>query len=426
MKLTLRGRRRATAAMSLIGVLALVGTTFTGTAAATGDRDGDADRHRATAYTEDDDRNDGGTRNNVADDGDNRHPSGRDRSVEHGRSGNQGRAESDPDDDGRGPDRSNGGPDKPDGTGGIDKADQDGNNGCGNDDDFEDDNEGWCGRKHHHQGRHHHHDEDDHDDQPAKPAVARSLTVEAECFKVSVASSHDIDWVKVLFQDGSWEKFRDVTGTAWSKTFTKAVAKGWASAAGMEDKDHVSSDCVAATSTSCPAGVVDMNGAEAGGCVAPATAEGPCPVGMVDVDGAHVSGGCVAPGTGTVPCPVGMVDVNGAGESGGCLTPEALGVASTAVPADVLSNSLTAPAPATARPVPAGVLSNSLTAPASAELATSASPVRPAVAAVDAGSTAGAGALAFTGRTMATMLLIALMLLAVSWAVLSVSRGRPI
>jgi hypothetical protein len=194
----------------------------------------------------------------------------------------------------------------------------------------------------------------------------------------------------------------------------------------MEDKDHVSSDCVAATSTSCPAGVVDMNGAEAGGCVAPATAEGPCPVGMVDVDGAHVSGGCVAPGTGTVPCPVGMVDVNGAGESGGCLTPEALGVASTAVPADVLSNSLTAPAPATARPVPAGVLSNSLTAPASAELATSASPVRPAVAAVDAGSTAGAGALAFTGRNMATMLLIALMLLAVSWAVLSVSRGRPI
>ncbi|HYP24319.1 MAG TPA: hypothetical protein VEV43_12160, partial [Actinomycetota bacterium] len=29
----------------------------------------------------------------------------------------------------------------------VDKADQDGNNGCGNDDDFEDDNEGWCGRK---------------------------------------------------------------------------------------------------------------------------------------------------------------------------------------------------------------------------------------------------------------------------------------
>ena len=45
------------------------------------------------------------------------------------------------------PDRSNGGPDKPNGSGGVDKADQDGNNGCGNDDDFEDDNEGWCGQK---------------------------------------------------------------------------------------------------------------------------------------------------------------------------------------------------------------------------------------------------------------------------------------
>ncbi|MFN2587680.1 MAG: hypothetical protein ABR613_06155, partial [Actinomycetota bacterium] len=42
---------------------------------------------------------------------------------------------------------SNGGADKPNGPGGVDKADQDGNNGCGNDDDFEDDNEGWCGGK---------------------------------------------------------------------------------------------------------------------------------------------------------------------------------------------------------------------------------------------------------------------------------------
>ncbi len=30
--------------------------------------------------------------------------------------------------------------------GGLDVLDQDGNNGCGNDDDFEDDNEGWCGK----------------------------------------------------------------------------------------------------------------------------------------------------------------------------------------------------------------------------------------------------------------------------------------
>ena len=111
------------------------------------DRDGDADSDASTSYTEDTDTNDGGTANNVADDGDNAHPSGRDRSVENGRAANQGRSESDPDDDGRGPDRSNGGPDKPNGTGGEDLADQDGNNGCGNDDDFEDDNEGWCGRK---------------------------------------------------------------------------------------------------------------------------------------------------------------------------------------------------------------------------------------------------------------------------------------
>ena len=69
-----------------------------------------------------------------------------DRSVENGGSGNQGNAQSDPDDDGNGPDRSNGGADKPGGPGGDDLADQDGNNGCGNDDDFEDDNEGHCRR----------------------------------------------------------------------------------------------------------------------------------------------------------------------------------------------------------------------------------------------------------------------------------------
>jgi hypothetical protein len=111
------------------------------------DNDGDADSDSETAYTEDNDTNDGGTPNNVEDDGDNKHPSGKDRSTEKGKSGNQGKSESDPDDDGRGPDRSNGGPDKPNGSGGEDLADQDGNNGCGNDDDFEDDNEGWCGGK---------------------------------------------------------------------------------------------------------------------------------------------------------------------------------------------------------------------------------------------------------------------------------------
>ena len=98
-----------------------------------------------SVVTEDDDTNDGNTPNNVVDE-ENDHPSGKDRSVEFGGSGNQGAAAHDPDDDGNGPDRSNGGLDQPDGDGGEDLADQDGNNGCGNDDDFEDDNEGLCGK----------------------------------------------------------------------------------------------------------------------------------------------------------------------------------------------------------------------------------------------------------------------------------------
>jgi len=107
---------------------------------------GQGPAERSAAVTEDDDTNDGNTPNDVGDETDNAHASGTDRSVENGRSGNQGRAAHDPDDDGKGPDRSNGGLDQPDGPGGLDLADQDGNNGCGNDDDFEDDNEGWCGK----------------------------------------------------------------------------------------------------------------------------------------------------------------------------------------------------------------------------------------------------------------------------------------
>jgi hypothetical protein len=120
----------------------------TNQAGAASDHDGDADSSSDTAYTEDNDTNDGGTPNNVSDDGDNAHPSGKDRSVEHGGSGTQGKSESNPDDS-KGPMRYEGaiGDDKPNGPGGTDLADQDGNNGCGNDDDFNDDNNGWCGRK---------------------------------------------------------------------------------------------------------------------------------------------------------------------------------------------------------------------------------------------------------------------------------------
>jgi hypothetical protein len=112
------------------------------------DGDGDADNDSSTAYTEDNDSNDGGTPNNVEDEGDNQHPSGKDRSVENGGSGTQGKSESHPDDS-KGPMRYEGdpGPDKANGPGGEDLADQDGNNGCGNDDDFDDDNNGHCGRK---------------------------------------------------------------------------------------------------------------------------------------------------------------------------------------------------------------------------------------------------------------------------------------
>ena len=111
------------------------------------DHDGDADSDGGTAYTEDNDTNDNNTANNVPDDGDNAHPSGKDRSVENGGSGNQGKSESNPDDS-KGPMRYEGkiGDDKPNGPGGTDLADQDGNNGCGNDDDFDDDNNGWCGK----------------------------------------------------------------------------------------------------------------------------------------------------------------------------------------------------------------------------------------------------------------------------------------
>src|SRR5688572_5326155 len=53
----------------------------------------------------------------------------------------QGRSMSVPDQNGHGPERDTNGVDKPGGTGGLDD-DRDYNNGCGNDTDFNDDNEG--------------------------------------------------------------------------------------------------------------------------------------------------------------------------------------------------------------------------------------------------------------------------------------------
>ena len=73
-------------------------------------------------------------------DGPSLHPSGKDRYVEHGGSSTQGKASSDPDG------MYNRGVDQPGRTGGLYLSDQDGNNGCGNDQDFEDDNNGRCGK----------------------------------------------------------------------------------------------------------------------------------------------------------------------------------------------------------------------------------------------------------------------------------------
>ncbi|MDQ3962308.1 MAG: hypothetical protein M3277_00090 [Actinomycetota bacterium] len=159
---------RMTSILSLLGIIALLVFSATpalahhkadhshgggnGNAAAASDHDGDAGSE-STAYTEGSD-DDGTAR--PGGDSESLHPSGNDRRTEAGASGNQGKSESDPDDN-VGPMRrecSSDGPvdprggctDKPNGAGGVYDTDQDGNNGCGNDQDFDDDNNGWCGK----------------------------------------------------------------------------------------------------------------------------------------------------------------------------------------------------------------------------------------------------------------------------------------
>jgi hypothetical protein len=117
------------------------------------DHDGDADNDPAVTSED----NDADGVSNAGDTNESHHPSGKDKFLENGKSGNQGKSESDPDDnvgpmrreeppcdnDPRGADKCT---DKPGGSGGHDTLDQDGNNGCGNDQDFDDDNNGWCGK----------------------------------------------------------------------------------------------------------------------------------------------------------------------------------------------------------------------------------------------------------------------------------------
>jgi hypothetical protein len=133
-------RRSALASLMAMALMLIAAPAFAG-------EKGDKTKGLATLVTEDND-NDG--QPNTPDpegDDDNMHPSGNDKSAESGGSGNQGKSGSTPDQNGKGPERDHEGTDKPSGSGGVDKLDQDGNNGCGNDDDFEDDNEGNCGGK---------------------------------------------------------------------------------------------------------------------------------------------------------------------------------------------------------------------------------------------------------------------------------------
>lgn len=377
MQTTRQPRSLWSATMVAIGAIALVGTTFVGTAGATVDGHGS----RQTAYTEDNDHNDGGTLNNVADSGDDKHPSGKDRSVEHGGSGNQGKAQSDPDDDGRGPDRSNGGPDKPNGSGGVDKADQDGNNGCGNDDDFEDDNEGWCGNKPKAAMT-----PTTVKSQPPKdddmPTTGNSgngtavITVDADCFSVSVSSSKDISNVVVTFTDGSSVKFDGMNGHQWSKTFTKAVASATAKSATTRTSDAAGSCATGALAEACPTGMVDSNGAAAGGCLPP------------EVLGGAATADCPIPSAGVV-MPFGCDVTMGALGSVELLDGEVLSAGAFAAGTPVALESVSVRSAA-----PAGVL-GSVT-----------------------------GALAFTGVNALTLLVAALLAIAAGWALLRADRRR--
>ena len=142
--------RRTGSLLVLLAVIALL--AFTVAPAFAHHKDGHANGGGSESASQDDD--------GIPDDNDdNQHPSGKDRETNDGPTDDEqgGTQTSNPDNDGRGPERNScegtsedrvgGCADKPGGTGGVDDADQDWNNGCGNDDDFEDDNEGWCGGK---------------------------------------------------------------------------------------------------------------------------------------------------------------------------------------------------------------------------------------------------------------------------------------
>jgi hypothetical protein len=374
------------ASLTGIGALALVGATFTGTAFAGGrhdapgqarqadatevhgarqsggDHDGDADRSTSTRYTEDNDTNDGGTPNNVADAGDNRHPSGKDRSVEAGGSGTQGKAESDPDG------VKNGGADKPNGPGGIDKADQDGNNGCGNDDDFEDDNNGNCGGRHVHEAK-------------AKPATGQP-SKDCSC-------SHPTTTVTPAAKPAKAEEHKP----AKAEQHKPAKAEHSTTSCDRRNDERDQRAVRAHTHTHAPAAPkAPAAPATPGPVVAPVAASTPAPA--------------------SVTCPAGTE----AAMLAGCEAPATPSPASGAV----LSESAVAAPAAAEVPAPAEVMAAEAVAPA-APAAVSPASSRSAGTVVAA---AASGALAFTGSNLLVLLAVALLTIAVGWFLVRTDRKR--
>ena len=230
------------------------------------DNDGDADSDSSSTQTE----NDSDPRENdpedQADEGDNAHPSGKDRSVENGKSTknpNQGKAESNPDDS-KGPQRFEGGrgDDKPNGPGGVDAADQDGNNGCGNDDDFDDDNNGHCGGARRNGGTGGTGGTDGTDGNDGNGGngggsgnSSADMTIEVDCFSVRVTSSKDISNVKVTFVDGTMQEI-NVNAPTFSQAFSKQIAFATSKSGTTTVSDSAPESCGGTVGGSqlCPAG----------------------------------------------------------------------------------------------------------------------------------------------------------------------------
>ena len=221
-----------------LGAVTLAGLMLADPAFATGANKADGDPATSESW------------NTPPDAGDNRHPSGKDRSVENGGSGTQGKSKSDPDG------MTNGGADKPGGTGGIDRGDQDGNNGCGNDDDFEDDNNGNCGGKH-----------KDH----SRSCTAKSTkspsddSMKSGCKTTAKPATSECPKAASMSKSSSHSKSSS-SKSRHSSTCAKSAPKSCSTTTGAS-----SSTCPKPTST-CPAGMVDSNGAQAGGCVKSAAA----------------------------------------------------------------------------------------------------------------------------------------------------------